>query len=244
MLGHPGHELRIFQTVGRLRPVAYLLTDGSGGTGHPRIESTRRALESVGVALAAPFPSPLPDADLYGALLSGNHRVLLDWARALAEDLRRRNVQAVIADAAEGFNPAHDVCRAVARAARQAAGVPRGYAYLLEGRPDACPPGREAGAVAVAGTADELSRKHAAMAAYPEIQPEVQRATAAWGRDAFAREWIFRDDAPADAPPDELPPAYERFGEARVRAGKYSHVIRYESHMRPFLAALCAELCS
>jgi len=241
VLGHPGHELRIFQAVARLRPVAYLLTDGSGGTGHPRTESTRRALASIGVSLAAPFPPPLKDAELYGALLSGNHRVLLDWAHALAEDLRRREIHTVLADAAEGFNPAHDVCRAIARAARQAASVDRGYAYLLEGRPDICPCGREVGALTIAGSADELSRKHAAMADYPEIQSELQRAKAAWGMDAFAREWIFRDDAPVDCPPDELPPAYERFGDARVRAGKYKDVIRYESHMKPFLSTLRLE---
>jgi hypothetical protein len=193
------------------------------------------------VSLAAPFPPPLSDAELYAALLSGHHQVLIDWAYALADDLRRREIQTVITDAAEGFNPVHDVCRAIARAARQAAGVGRGYAYLLEGRPDTCPVGRDAGAMTVAGTEYELSRKHAAMAAYPEIQIEVQRATVAWGCNAFAREWIFRDDAPVDAPPDELPPAYERFGEMRVTAGKYSDVIRYESHVRPFLATLAAE---
>jgi hypothetical protein len=241
VLGHPGHELRIFQTVARLRPVAYLLTDGSGGTGHARTESTRNALASIGVNLAAPFPPPLPDAVLYQSLLSGNHRVLCDWTRALTEDLRRREIRTVLADAAEGFNPAHDVCRAIARAARQAAGVARGYAYLLEGRPDSCPAGKEVNAITVAGRADELSRKYAAMADYPEIQDEVQRATAAWGPDAFAREWIFLDDAPVDCPPDELPPAYERFGEERVRAGKYSDVIRYDAHVRPFLATLRSE---
>jgi len=243
VLGHPGHELRIFQTVARLRPVAYLLTDGSGGTGHPRTESTRQSLASIGVSLAAPFLPPLPDEEFYGSLLSGNHWVLLDWAHALAEDLRRRDIHTVLADAAEGFNPAHDVCRAIARAARQAACVDRGYAYLLEGRPDVCPVGRESGAITFACTPDELSRKYAAMGAYPEIQSEVQRAVTAWGRDAFAREWIFRDDAPVDCPPDELPPAYERFGEARVRAGKYSDVIRYDSHMRPFLKTLGLEFC-
>jgi len=243
VVGHPGHELRIFQTVERLKPVAYVLTDGSGGTGQPRTESTCRALASIGVSLASPFLPSLPDATLYGSLLSGDYCVLLDWARALVEDLRRRNIHTVLADAAEGFNPAHDVCRAIARAAREAAGVRRGYVYLLEGRPDICPAGRETGAITVAGTPEELTRKHAAMDAYPEIQYELQRAEAAWGRDAFVREWIFRDDLSIDAPPDELPPAYERFGEARVRSGKYHDVLRYESHMRPFLTMLDLEFC-
>lgn len=129
--------------------------------GHPRIESTRRVLASIGVSLAAPFPSPLKDAELYGALLSGSCRVLLDWADALAQDLRRREIRTVLADAAEEFNPAHDVCRAIACAARQAAGVDRGYAYLLEGRPDICPFGTAPGAMTTACSTDELSRKHA-----------------------------------------------------------------------------------
>ena len=61
----------------------------------------------------------------------------------------------------EEFNPAHDVCRAIACAARQAAGVDRGYAYLLEGRPDIGPFGTAPGAMTTACSADELSRKHA-----------------------------------------------------------------------------------
>jgi hypothetical protein len=241
VLGHPGYELRIFQTLDRLKPVAYLLTDGSGGTGRARDASTRRVLAAIGVEFAAPFPPPLPDAVLYESLLSGRHQPLLEWARALADDLRRRRVQSVIADAAEGFNPAHDVCRAIARAARQAAGVPRGFAYLLEGRPDACPPGKEPGAHEVVGSEEELARKHAAIADYPEIQFEWQRAAAQWGRDALAREWLFHDDAPIDAPPDEMPPAYERFGADRVKSGKYRDIILHAAHVQPFLARLRKE---
>lgn len=242
ILGHPGHELRVFQTICRLKPIAYLLTDGSGGTGESRVESTRKTLEAIGISLVSPFPAPMRDADLYSALQTGNHAPLLAWTRALAEDLERRKIDTVIADAAEGFNPAHDLCRAIARTARKAAQVRHGYAYLLEGRPDACPEGRESDSVFIVGTPDEIAQKHKAIAAYPEIQYEVERAFATWGRAAFSRECLFVDDDPPETPPVEIPPAYERHGEARVKAGKYGEVLRYEQHIKPAIDALIREM--
>ena len=37
---------------------------------------------------------------------------------------------------------------------------------------------------------------------------------------------------------DETLPAYERYGEQRVREGRYSEIIRYRQHVLPVRAAI------
>ena len=50
VIGHPGHELRVFHWLEMLRPVVFVLTDGSGGSGYSRLPSTTRILDQVGAS--------------------------------------------------------------------------------------------------------------------------------------------------------------------------------------------------
>ncbi len=48
VMGHPGHELRLYGWVGLARPLVCILTDGSGSDGVPRLEKTLEILRATG----------------------------------------------------------------------------------------------------------------------------------------------------------------------------------------------------
>src|SRR5947207_1965878 len=62
------------------------------------------------------------------------------------------------------------------------------------------------------------------------------------GADAYRREtlWPVVDWTALDG--DAAPPLYERYGEERVAAGRYTTVIRRREHMLPLRDALLAEV--
>jgi hypothetical protein len=83
-----------------------------------------------------------------------------------------------------------------------------------------------------------LSRKSAAAYRYEALRLEIESMIARIGIDALRRE-VLRP-VPAGLDPMQPPstPFYETHGESRVAAGQYHTVIRYEQHVRPFVATL------
>jgi len=150
----------------------------------------------------------------------------------------------VAGDAIEGFNPAHDVCRlivdgAVAILRRQTGREVRNYEFLLDGPPEVGGPG----AVVVRLDETALERKLAAAREYTEMRAEMEAALGRYGRQAFAMECL----RPAAAMSPTLrferePPDYERYGERRVKEGRYFEIIRYRDHVRPVAEAIVAAL--
>ena len=84
-----------------------------------------------------------------------------------------------------------------------------------------------------------LYRKIDAALQYPELRPEVHGALERFGRGAFAVECLRPVTAAraADTVDDE-PPFYERYGEQRVREGRYAEIIRHRQHVQPVRAAI------
>ena len=95
------------------RPVAFVLTDGSGGNGASRLRGSSALLANLG-ARAGPLFGRHTDRELYGHLLRGEHAPFLAWAAELVECLRAEAVDCLVADPADGHNPLHDVCRLIA----------------------------------------------------------------------------------------------------------------------------------
>jgi hypothetical protein len=241
LVAHPGHELRVHEWVARTKPVAYVLTDGSGRRGTGRIESTRRLLADLG-ARPGPVFGRLADGQLYRALLRAEHDLFLDIAEEIADSSAREGVTALAADAAEGFNPAHDVARllanAVALRARRRGRRLESLAFPLEGPPDA-----GSGEIAVRLELDEpaFARKLAAARGYREMAGEVERAFRAYGQDAFRVETLRRADPSGDlAAVHGETPYYETLGERRVADGVYREAVRFRSHVRPLAVRLAA----
>src|SRR5690349_728405 len=75
VVGHPGHELRVYGWMAKLRPDVVILTDGSGHTEHARTESSRRLVREVGASATHLFGT-LRDADVYRALREHRFEIL------------------------------------------------------------------------------------------------------------------------------------------------------------------------
>src|SRR5262249_42745824 len=84
-----------------------------------------------------------------------------------------------------------------------------------------------------------LDRKIAAALSYDELHDEVQAAIDRFGRRAFAVECLRPVTTPmALASFERELPAYERYGEFRVKQRRYTDVIRYREHVLPVRDAI------
>jgi len=243
VVGHPGHELRVYGWLMTARPIVHVLTDGSGSDGQSRIGSTTALIDDV-AATHGTIYGRLSDRDVYRAILARDHRPFIALADELAADLLRHDVGVVAGDAVEGFNPSHDVCRYVINAAVRIASKGNGrtiacHAFPLEGAPDSCVNGHPGAAVHVQLDAAMLERKLQAAHAYPELRREVQRTLERFGAEPFRSEWLSPVDLadPYGWDPCRIP-FYESYGADRVARGAYRHVITFRDHVRPLADAL------
>jgi hypothetical protein len=239
LIAHPGHELRVHRWLELAQPVVFVLTKGDGRDGASRIESTRRVIDACG-ARVGPLFGRFADRELYAALLAGAHDVFLQLLDELADAFVALDVEYVAADAEEGYNPTHDVCRYLAEAATamavRTAGRPIGdFEFPLVARPDEWGADRHSGALRFDLDEAALDRKLACARAYPELREEVTQALARFGADAFRVERLMRA-VPSDGPP--APVFYERVGADRVAAGQYGEAISYAGHVAPVRHAL------
>ena len=247
IVAHPGHELRVFHWMEQARPLYCCITEGSGGAASSRMPSTDEVLTRVG-AQAGPIYGRFPDKEIYRLLIGGRAEVFVALARELADALVAAGIEHVVGDAAEGFNPTHDVCRFVIDGAvaivRARTGRELGNQdFVLDSQPDSCPDAVRASATWIRLDDAALERKIDAAMQYPELRDEVQMALARYGRPAFAIECLrpVTTRLRLEAFARELP-AYERYGEQRVREGRYDQIIRYRQHVLPVWAAIDASV--
>jgi hypothetical protein len=239
-VAHPGHELALHGWLEASHPRVFVLTDGSGNSGQSRLGSTRTLLERAGA-----FPGEIfgacPDRRLYEALVAGETSFFLGLAERLAAAIVSGGIGMVVADSAEGYNPAHDVCRLVADAAVRAA-VESGRAVTNWDFPLTRPAADNSpGTLHLVLDDDALARKRAAADAYPEMHSEVEAALARSGLEEFRVETLRPVDPEAEPFPfGGAAPEYEAFGERRVTAGHYPRVIRFREHVLPVAEALGA----
>ena len=116
VIAHPGHELCVHGWLTLAKPVVFILTDGSGRNGQPRLLSTIRNLSEAGARPGAWFGQHT-DRVIYQALLHHDVNFFRELAVELADALEAADVDYVIGDSMEGYNPTHDVCRMLINAA-------------------------------------------------------------------------------------------------------------------------------
>lgn len=246
VVGHPGHELRLFGWLGRLRPQILVLTDGSGRQGKDRLESSRRFIAAAG-GIPGQLFGVCSDQQLYRALLQHDFAFFRDLRARIAALLRDGEFRYVIADPVEGYNPTHDLCRMLVNAAlvtTQCEGRRcQSYDYPLVG---ALPELNDSAAPAAqCHVLDDaaMARKIELARAYPELAAEVEQAVREEGIEVLRREWLRGVPAGqrAVAPPED-PPFYETWAERQHAAGIYADVIRYQQHVRPVVECLFADL--
>jgi len=234
-LAHPGHELRAYHLMERVRPSVAVLTDGSGSTTTSRIADSRALIARTGARAAATFGA-LTDREAYAALMSADARPFLTHVARLADTIVAHQVRAVVVDAAEGYNPVHDICHWMGRAATERARARGAEVALFEldliAHPDSPGDG-----VRLHLDDAAFQRKLAAIGRYDALRAEADAAFAHYGRDAFRVEFL-RDAVIGWPEPANCVPYYEQVGDARVREGRYTSVLRYGAHVRPVIEQL------
>lgn len=244
IVAHPGHELRVHHWLELARPVVFVLTDGSGSAARPRLASTTRVLAAAGARPGGIY-GRLSDRELYRGLLEADFPLFAELAAELADACRAAGIGVVVGDAAEGFNPGHDVCRLLQNAAVERVEAATGrrlanFEFPLHTAPDEG--GAGAGTVRLELDDDALERKLAAAYGYPEMAGEVESALARFGVEPFRTESLiavrYGLDLGGRGPE---PPYYETYGEERVAAGTYRQVVRFREHLAPLAAALRAQ---
>jgi hypothetical protein len=243
VLGHPGHELRIYGWLETAHPIVFVLTDGSGGSGTSHIGETAQVLANTGGRPGGLF-GRYADWVIYEALLRHDFAFFLRRVRELATVFARERIALVAGTAAEGFNPIHDVCRlvvnaAVRRAVRSAGRAIANYDFLVIGPPDACPEALRDRALWLRLEEGTFQRKLATARWYTALAEDVQAALATAGAEAFRVECLRPVLSGAwHRPSDGEMPFYEQHGARRVAAGRYQQVISYRDHVRPLAEAL------
>jgi len=234
LVAHPGHELLLHGWISRNKPVVHVLTDGAGHqSSATRLGATADLLRGLGARQGAIF-GRLSDAEAYTMILERNSALLLSLVTELAAELERDKPEILLCDAAEGYNPVHDLCRLVGGAAIAMAGVPtEQFEFSVVNHPDS--PGA---AVVIDLNAAEHAAKMELARAQSASLADIEALVTRYGADAYRRETLCRV---ADwTALDGAPPLYERYGEERVAAGQYMTVIRRREHMLPLRDALCA----
>jgi hypothetical protein len=219
-----------------------VLTDGSGHSDRSRLASTTAVLERTG-AVPGPFYGRLSDRALYQAILDGEADLFATLADEIALALDTAGVDYVAGDAAEGFNPGHDVCRLLLNAAllrlEQAGRRPESFEFPLEGPPHECSAEARRDAIFLELDEAALRRKLDAARAYPELAGEVEKAFASYGWEPFRVECLRPVRYGLEIGHRFVhPPYYESYGEQQVAAGIYQQVIRFQDHLAPLAASL------
>jgi hypothetical protein len=243
VIAHPGHELRVHGWLEWARPIVFVLTDGSGHSNHGRMASTTRMLERAGASNGS-VCARFTDRELYETILEQRVSVFTDLVTELASAFVAGRFEYVVADAAEGYNPGHDLCRYLVDAAVECArvGLPeafRSFEIDLAAAPDAAADAARAQGLCLELDEAALERKLTAARAYVEMAQEVEAALERWGASAFRHECL-RETAPGlrDPQPGDTVPYYESHGDRRRAEGTYEQVIRYREHIRPLHEAL------
>jgi hypothetical protein len=241
VLAHPGHELKVFGWMSEHAPRVYILTDGSGGR-ESRLSSSEKVLLSARAVPGEIF-GRLSDADSYRAILDRKLSIFLTLLDDLSESFIQHEVDFVAGDATEGFNPSHDLCRALANAAvtmaeRKTGKIIANYEFCLTEWEQHCREVHDGRCLHLRLEQPLLAEKLNAAADYGELRIEVQDAIAAKGEEYFRIECMRKVIEPFPALDPLSVPYYESFGEQRVKQGKYASVIRYRQHMIPILTAI------
>lgn len=247
VLGHPGHELRVWQWLCQEKPTVCILTDGSGAAGQSRLPVTDRTFASAGARFSDRFAG-VSDAQIYKAVLDQGLEFFVSMAEQIRDLLVAESFDVVVGDGCEGYNPTHDICRlminaAVASAAHQGRQI-LNYSFPLMGHPNSGKP--TAGDILVELTDEQLQQKVELIHAYGAeaggmLTTEIADTFDKFGQHAFKQERLFLMPSAEKEPQLALEiPFYERHGEQRVAEGVYRYVIRYNEHIHPIHCRLMA----
>lgn len=242
VVAHPGHELRAYYWALLARPQVFILTDGSGRSGGPRLDSTTKILEQIGAKSGCIY-GRLTDRQVYSAIIGQEINLFIGLVEELAETLIYEKIDYIVGDALEGYNPAHDVCRLIINAAVEIASRMKGqsipnFDILLTSKSGDYSEALFENAIWLHLEDDVLARKLESARAYPKLTGDVERILKREGIQAIRTECLrpvptgIRENFTVELP------YYEAYGEKQVAAGLYENVLRYREHFVPLAQAL------
>jgi hypothetical protein len=242
IVGHPGHELRVFGWISEYKPRTYVLTDGSGQSGASRLPSTAQLLAPLGIQTDQVF-GVISDSSLYRAILEQETAWFVAILNRITDSLIEERIDLVVADAMEGFNPAHDLCRilvdgGVAAVKRKTGRTISNYKFCLTEWERSRQEQHDKACFHFVLDDDALRRKIEAAQKYGELKDEVREAIALCGVEYFRIECLKEVAEPFGLHDYTGRPDYEIWGEQRVAEGTYESVIRYEQHVFPIIDAI------
>lgn len=243
LIAHPGHELRVYGWARMAYPRVDILTDGSGAGGCSRLNRSSKLLARMGAERGAIF-GRFSDREVYQAMMDGEITRFTKIVDQIAEAWIEARIEVVASDAREGFNPTHDLCCEMAKAAselvyRKTGRHLDGYTFCLAECDQNAKALRSLAAKTLRIRLDDrmLADKIAEARSYCELSEEVEHALALKGQDYFRDECLLPEAGWASQG-SSYKPFYEEFGERRVAEGRYTDVLRYGNHVLPILQAL------
>ena len=184
VITHPGHELLVHGWLEKTRPLVFVLTSGNGSA----IGTTAQIVQRAGARIGSIF-GRCTDRGLRTALLMKEKHRFNSFAQELADAFVNESIDLVVGDSAEGFDPAHDLCRVIVDAAVGIAAQTRpeikNFEFPLVG-------GLIARSTALKQRVEGEAwiRKFAHCRAYAEPIEEIQRRLANDGLDALREEHV------------------------------------------------------
>lgn len=236
IIGHPGHELRLYKFVELYKPRVYVITDGSGNTGHSRMYNTINIIEQLGAEVST-IAGYFSDKEIYRIILEQDFTSASRLLNDMMKDLLSFSPDIIVGDALEGFSPTHDLCRYIISKLTTELTQKHhvkidGYDFLLDGmmtKEDSN------SAIGIELSDQDFLRKYKAAEAYQELAYEMKVAIDKFGEAAFKTEYIRPVLNNASNPVWSDIPFYEKYGMEKIKAGVYKEAITYQHHMKPFL---------
>ena len=243
ILGHPGHELRVFRFLEMYKPRVYVLTDGSGRHHKSRVERTLRIIEQTG-ASAGPVMGKFSDSEIYSIMRNGDIQPLFETMDEILEDLSDHKIDTIAGDSIEGFNPTHDLCRYMINGIvkqyelQQNKTIPN-YEFYLDGPPHTCPEGMKDVSLWIKLSEEDFARKYEACKNYPEIFRDLDGLIQKYGAAPFHVECLWPVKNPGKYTTWKTDqPYYETYGQEKIATGDYEELISYETHLLPLAKKL------
>ena len=201
IMGHPGHELKVFGWVCALKPYVSIVTDGSGSSGISRVHFSASLLAAAGAKAGDAF-GMMSDAALYRAILEKQIPVFVNIVEVIARSLIREEIDFVMGDAYEDFNPTHDICRVAINAAVVLAQRARGkrianYAIRLAEWENASEPSHDHRCLHLSLDDRMLREKLDAAMKYLPLRNDVEREINLRGKHYFKTECLREAWEPA-----------------------------------------------
>jgi hypothetical protein len=239
LVAHPGHELRRHGWVQKNRPTVFVLTDGSDEQVGATLATTTQMLER----------SRARPGNIYGrftgtavsrAILRRDTAGFAAVIHELVDWLSEHPVRYLVTDAAEGQDPAQDLCRTMAGVAVELTSALFGrsiplYEYVVSGDRQPCARQQCRGSTRWRLSDEALGRKVAAAQQYARRAGDAERAFDRDGGEVFRVECLHhvQPRAPWRSPAAEAG-RYDRNG------ASYASLIGYREHMVPVESDLWA----